>query len=159
MTVLMNPIPEHLAYVLMNPGVNAHFDFRPFRVLQNPAALKAGKRSPFTVAFVMGLTMTRFPKKNGRFKKTTPQAVRKFLMKYFSGGTIILQLGWWSRAPEDSVKVILENRGMVSSQKFKKMADGVIKEALTKFGQYEIYVDYFRGTRRVGKPTVAYWKS
>jgi len=161
MTALMNPVSAHLAYVLSNPDVNAAFGFHPKRVLwDNPGAFKPRRATALTVVFLVGLTMSRFPKKKGRDQKTTAQAVRKFLMeKKFSGGSIILQLGWWSKTREDSVKVVLENRDTgLSDGEFRTRVKEAILEALKKFGQYEIYVDFFRGSRRVGKPMTAYWK-
>ena len=157
MTAMMNPVPNYLAHILMNPGVNARLRFRPRRTLffvSNPATFKPPTKAPLAVTFVMGLKMSRFGK-----GKVTAAAVRRFIMDRFSGGSIVVQLGWWDCVREDSVKVTILNVGaakdaagkwrLVNNREFKVLADAMILRLIEEYGQWEIWVEYHRGTRRV----------
>ena len=68
-----------------------------------------------------------------------------------AGGTIVLQLGWYQGTKESSVRVTLENTGTgLSDAEFKRKVQLMVEGFTDQFLQNEIWLDFYRGSRKVG---------
>ncbi len=150
-----------MAHVLFSPSVARGQQFRPAKTagetISNPRkAVKRGEagKDPLVGSFVLGLlSHERF----GKVRKIKPGDVRAFLMEHFpAGGTIVLQLGWYGNASEDSVRVSIENHGMPDG-KFQKAFKKLVEEVSDRYDQMEVWYDFFRGSQRVGQPMSMKW--
>lgn len=157
MPVVFNPAPKYLSRLLYGEAVNRALGFRPRSeiAIRNPGVWKPRRKTaPYSAVFTMGLTSGR-----GKKQKWTPDHVRRSIMKYFpKGGSIAIQLGWWEGSPEESIKVILENTNTgLTDVEFTASVKKMLSDFTDKYRQQTIYLDFFRGTRRVGTPGQVAW--
>jgi hypothetical protein len=154
--VVANPVSNHLAKVLTNANHNRALGFRPKqreypRIFENPgkwSTRKVSKKAPLIASMVIGLT----PGHGKRRKPFTPTELRKAVMKRFpSGGTIVFQLGWYEGSREDSVRITIENSpyAKVSDEKFRTKIKKMASDFTDQFLQNEIWIDFYRGAKRL----------
>jgi hypothetical protein len=152
MGVIMNPVSNRISRILsgracsFTPYPNRHPQF-----LANAVVVKSrsGARgiAPLTAVFVWGLRRTRTTK-----TRISPEAVRRLVKSAFpQGGAVVLQLGWWDGMNEDAARVTIENSGpmSLSDSAFKVKVDALIRRIITEYAQEEVWIDYYRGTKRV----------
>ena len=162
-----------LVSILTNPRILSGLHFAPSprhhpQFLANAGVVKTARRGKaaaqlLTASFVWGLRQTR---KKGQ-PKIQPEAARRVVKRFFpKGGTIVLQLGWWKAKNEDSARIVIENRGIpskvhkgraMSDAEFRCEVDKLVTFVMKAFRQEEIWLDYYRGSRRVS-PKKFEWK-
>jgi hypothetical protein len=147
-----NRVGESLYQVLWGDENLRSLEFRPNRragtifVGNGYVEERRGRveRAPMIVSFVIGLPPS-----------VEPDDVRQAVMETFpTGGTIVLQLGWFQSRPEDSVRVTIENTGTgLSDGEFRRLAGEMVGSFTDRFGQKEIWMDVFQGADAVDQIT------
>lgn len=157
MTVIQNPISSALHNVLFNPRAQASLGWRTSRSSQPISIQNAWKvrrvahGTPLIASFVWGLEQSRT---TGR--SITPAAARGFLMKKgFSGGSVVTQLGWFEHTKESSVRVTVEQTSGTGAA-FKANVKAVIEEIVERFGQWEVWLDWYKGNRKTSSAKFVY---
>lgn len=150
--VRTNPVSAHLNGVLFNPSGWASLKFSPNPraqtiIARNPALTSdrvGGGRAPVAASFMIGLETGHTVK-----KKISAGAIRDAVMRWFpTGGSIVLQLGWYAGSQEDSVRVTVENSVTgVSDSKFIATVKKMLEQFVDRFYQNEIWLDIYRSGR------------
>lgn len=160
MSVIMNPVSGRLSRLLagracgFTPYGHRHPQFLSNAVVSVPRKGTGGK-APLTAVFVWGLRRTRTTK-----SRIAPEVVRRVVKATFpSGGAVVLQLGWWDGMNEDAARITVENSGQKRLPEiiFKLRVDALIRRIVTEYAQEEVWLDYYRGTRRVSSRSYR-WK-
>lgn len=160
MGVIMNPVSGRLSRLLsgracqFTPYSNRHPQFLANAVVSVPRKGPLGK-APLTAVFVWGLRRTRSTK-----TRISPEVVRRVVKASFpGGGAVVLQLGWWDGMNEDAARITIENSGQkrLSEATFKAKVDSLIRRIVTQYAQEEVWLDYYRGTKRVSSRSYR-WK-
>lgn len=152
MSVISNPVSNNLSKILKSracrftPASNQHPQFLRNAVV---VAVRKGafQKAPLTAVFVWGLRRTRTTG-----SVIAPEKVRRVVKEAFpSGGSVVLQLGWWDGMNEDAARVTVENSGKdrLPEVLFKARVDALLKRIITDYGQEVVWLDYFRGTKTI----------
>lgn len=139
-----------LSEAMSNPSFLRLQRFRPsgkvaFLRASNPYEDTPRDPEPLVGSFVVGLT-SGF----GEPKDFEPEDVREIVMREFpAGGSVVVMLGWWEGAPEDSARVLIENtkETCLSEPDFRakvRLAVAATGEALR---QRRVMLDFYRGGR------------
>jgi hypothetical protein len=78
--------------------------------------------------------------------------VRRVVKDVFpSGGSVVLQLGWWDGMSEDAARVTVENSGekRIPEALFRSRVDALVRRIISDYGQQVVWLDYFRGSKKV----------
>lgn len=153
-------ISAGLAEAVSNEGFLRGQDFRP---TGTPEVIAVGQESEMGAETVRRIrTTTAAPAlvasiamglESGFGKQETfdPRDVRAEVMKYFpSGGTAVMQYGWFTAVPEDSVRISIENSGTgMSDESFMEKMEEMVRNLVREFRQKSIWLDYYRGSERL----------
>jgi len=112
--------------------------------------------SPGSFGFLRAEALIGLKAGFGRKVKFKPEILRDEIIKSWpSGGTIIVQLGWWGKKPETSARVIIINMNEEGNQampdeKFTKKMKELFPSIGEKFRQNFVPLYFFRGGENVG---------